>query len=275
MNKIKKSIRYTGIQPQYFPRLHYIARIIQTDIFVLRDDAQFVRKHKYPDGKTDKSYQAHTPIKQASGRFLLGVPTQHDGFIPLHKTKISYSLPWVQDHIKAFQISYGKAQNYTLLQGNIESLLSTRYESLSSLNTATLIWSLLYLLEDLPLTKDKLTLGYINKILPKQKHFRLKAIREASKSNALQNTMLTTNEKIVELIKEYGANEDYCGGTGVSAYIDHDIFKKNGITIAIQDWKCSPYPQQFYKKIGFIANLSILDLLFNMPLAKARTVVTA
>ena len=84
-------MRYSGIQPQYFPRLHYFARILNADIFVSRDDAQFLRKHKYPDGKTDKSYQAHTPIKTPSGIYLLNVPTKHEGFIPIYKTAISYN----------------------------------------------------------------------------------------------------------------------------------------------------------------------------------------
>src|SRR3989344_745861 len=108
INMTKKtinSVRYSGIQPQYFPRLHYFARILATDIFVIRNDAQYVRKHKYPNGSIDKSYQAHSPIKQALGRQLLSVPTQHEGFAPLAATKIFYDQTWMQNHLKALQIA--------------------------------------------------------------------------------------------------------------------------------------------------------------------------
>ena len=202
-------IRYSGLQPQYFPRLHYFARILDADVFVFRDDAQFVRKHKYPNGSTDKSYQAHTPIKQATGRQFLTVMTKHEGFMPLAKTKISYDQKWADDHLK------------------------------------TLIYDI---------------------ILPKE-------IKKASESKALKNNNPSANEKIIALCKEVGAGEDYCGGTGAAAYMDDNLFSKNGINVVVQDWKCEEYLQQFNKKQGFIPDLSILDLLFNVSVDDARKIL--
>lgn len=268
-----KNTRYTGIQPQYFPRLHYFARILNADIFVLRDDAQFVRKHKYPNGLTDKSYQAHTPIKQASERQLLFVTTKHDGFLPLAKTKISYEQKWSDDHLKTLQIAYAHAPFFKNILKELEVVFQMQYASLSELNITTLVWGLLHLLDE-EFSEDKLNLKFINEKLRKNKLFRLSEIKKASESKALKDNKLSTNEKIVALCKEVRANEDYCGGTGATVYMDDNLFLKNGINVVVQDWKCGQYPQQFSKQQGFIPDLSILDLLFNVSEDYARKILS-
>ncbi|MEX0616410.1 MAG: WbqC family protein [Candidatus Woykebacteria bacterium] len=263
-------MRYSGIQPQYFPRLHYFARILAADIFVIRDDAQFLRKHKYPSGKVDKSYQAHTPIKQAFGTQLLMVPTKHEGFIPLHKTKITYDHKWMENHLKTLQIAYAKSLNFKQLYPEVKELLTTRHQSLVDLNIATILWGIVHLLGMTRVEKGSLSLESVEKSLKSKKTFRLSQIKKATESKAAGNfDKISPNEKIVSLIKEFGANEDYCGGTGAAAYMDESIFASNGIKITVQDWKCQEYPQLFTKQQGFIPNLSIIDLLMNVPTQKA------
>lgn len=272
-SKTKTSIRYSGIQPQYFPRLHYFARILNADVFVLRDDAQFVRKHKYPNGLTDKSYQAHTPIKQATGRQFLTVMTKHEGFVPLTKTKISYEQKWADDHLKTLQIAYAHAPFFKTISKELEAVFQMQYASLSELNTTTLIWGFLHLLDE-EFSENKLNLKFINEKLKKNKLFRLSEIKKASESKALENKNLSTNEKIIALCKEFGATEDYCGGTGAATYMNDDLFSKSGIRVTVQDWKCEEYPQLFNKQHGFIADLSILDLLFNVSVDDARKILS-
>jgi len=254
-------MRYSGIQPQYFPRLHYFARILATDVFMIRDDVQFVLKHKYPDGKVDKSYQAHTPIKQAFGHQLLGLQIKHGSFLPIIQTKISYEHDWVENHLKTLLLVYSKANNSNSIYTQIEKILTKKYKDLASLNIATISWGLLQLLGK----KEEPSLEVVNSILKQQKTFRLKEIRRASESKALkQNGEMDANEKIIALCSEVGAKEDYCGGTGLAAYVNHDLFAENGIKITVQDWKCQEYPQLYNKQAGFIPNLSIIDLLMNV-----------
>lgn len=272
--KQKKIIRYSGIQPQYFPRLHYFARILNADIFAIRDEAQFVRKHKYPDGKNDKSYQAHTPIKQSFGAQLLTIPTQHEGFIPINETKISYDQDWAEEHLKTLRIAYAHALFFKSVYPDIENLLSKRYENLADLNIATILWGILKLLGEKNVTTKMLTIPNVIKKL-KSKNKRLAEIKKGSESNSLKNKKLQRNEKIVALIKEFGANEDYCGGTAMSAYVDHNIFAENRIEIIVQDWKARAYPQQFEKQQGFLFNLSIIDLLMNVAPNDALSILDA
>lgn len=265
-------MRYTGIQPQYFPRLHYFARILNADIFMIRDDAQFLRKHLYPDGKTGKSYQAHAPIKQSFGAQYLRVPTRHEGFKPIFETKISYQEDWINTHLKTLQVSYGRAANYEQLVSEIQNLLFKKYRSIAELNTATILWSMLHLVNEKG-TKEKLSLKYVNSRLKKISKIRLKEIMLASRTKAGADPSIKKNEKIIALCKEVGATEDYCGQTAVDAYIDKKSYKKNGIKITIQDWKSKEYPQLFIKQQSFIPNLSIIDLLMNVSSDEARAIL--
>lgn len=257
--------RYTGIQPQYFPRLHYFARILNTDYFMVRDDVQFLRKHKYPDGSTDKSYQAHTPIKHESGRRLLSVGISHEGFTPIYKTGISPENHWREENFDLIREGYKKAPNYERLMPEIKLVIEKQYENLVELNIRTLVWGLLHIFDRPTGDPSLYNLDFINSILRTQKEFRLKKIFRATEMKVFPElNSISANEKILALMKEIGVTEDYCGGTAVSAYMEHDLFKKNGITTVVQDWKCREYSQQFLKSLPFIPNLSIIDLLMNI-----------
>lgn len=269
-------MRYSGIQPQYFPRLHYFARILDADIFMIRDEAQFLRKHKYPDGKNGKSYQADTPIKFASGPQFLSVPVKHsaEGLLPIYKTEISYDFPWVEEQIATINLFYARAKNFSKTFPHIELILTQKYKYISELNIASILWGILFLLEK-EITTKTLTLAYVNEVLKNQSTFRLKEIRLSSESKSIAKfNEMNANEKIVALIKEVEANEDYCGGTSVAAYVDHSLFKKNAITMVVQDWNCKEYPQLFMRQQGFIPNLSIVDLLCNVSPDEACSILS-
>jgi hypothetical protein len=269
-------MRYTGIQPQYFPRLHYFARIVNTDIFVLRDDAQFVAKHKFPDGKTRKSFQAHTPIKTTSGEYVLTVPIKHGGKLPIAQTEVDYDREWVKDHLKTIMFAYKQALNFDQLFPQIEALLGHQYPTLHALNTATIFWALCWLLEEKFVfdTDEVRLLGHIQEILKKQGRFRLHNISYAS-SLAQKGGFphLLKNEKILALLQSTGATEDYCGGTAMQAYMNSDFLKKQGIAVVVQDWKCNEYLQLFSARHPFLVNLSIIDLLMNVSPQKAREIL--
>lgn len=268
-------MRYSGIQPQYFPRLHYFARILNADVFVVRDDCQFVKKHKYPDGKSASSYQSHTPIKTANGRQLLNIPVQHKGLTPLFDTQISYFDNWDKNHLKTIQITYSKAKNFAQIFPDVNNILSAQYANLAALNIATTIWGILKLLEIDNIETTKLSLPHLNELLKNQNIFRLKQIKLASQLvNLKEFEQLSANEKIIHLIKKVGAIEDYCGGTSVAAYLDHDIFHKNNIKVTVQDWECQKYSQLF-SKVEFIPNLSIIDLLMNLSSKEAVEIINS
>lgn len=267
-------MRYTGIQPHYFPRLHYFARILATDTFVIRDDVQFVRKHKYPDGKTGKSYQADTPIKHAGGIHLLMIPIQHNGKKSINKTEVQYNNGWIETQLKTIEIFYKKSPNFPKIFPEIEAILTKKYKILAELNIATILWGLLRFAGLRSVSTDMLSIDFVLQKIKKQNMFRLQSIQKASEVKSLERLKnANPNGKIIALIKEVGANEDYCGGTGVAAYMDKDLFAQHGIRITVQDWKCREYPQLYVKQQGFIPNLSIMDLLMNVSNDEAIKII--
>lgn len=248
--------------------------MLNSDIFMIRDDCQFVRTHKYPDGKRKTSYQSHTPTKQLEGIRLLSVSIKHEGLTPLNNTHIMYKIDWIQEHLNLLKINYVKAKNFNTIFPEIKKILTSRFETLSKLNSTTIIWAILHLLKIPFVGIEQCSLNYINGILAKQKTFRLRQLKLASKTKSVKSfNKMSANEKIVTLCKEVGASEDYCGGTAMSAYVDEDIFKKNGIAITVQDWKCKVYEQQFEKQGEFIPNLSIIDLLMNVSIDEAISII--
>lgn len=267
-------MRYSGIQPHYFPRLHYFARITSADTFVIRDDAQFVRKHKYPDGRTGKSYQAHTPIKFTSGTHLLMVPIKHDGKKSIDRTEVQYRDDWVGEHLKTLEIFYRKSPNFKTIFPEIQAIITQKFKTLGQLNSATILWGLLRLMGFKKVAAHQLSLDFVLDNLEKQNIFRLKSIKKGSESKALKRLKnADPNDKIIALLKEVGATEDYCGGTGAAAYMDRDLFEKHGIKITVQDWKCREYHQLFTKQHDFIPNMSIIDLFMNVSQDEAVSII--
>lgn len=268
-------MRLSGYQPQYFPRLHYFARALDSDVFEISDYLQFVRKHAYhaPDGtlKRGKSFQAHTPIKLVQGEFLLSIPT-HEDLLSMNKTPIDYGQNWVYKHLKSIETGYAKSPNFKKFFPEIEKLLEKKYKGLAGLTTKSIFWGFLRLLTDDKIEVDKLSVGLVNEQLGKRSPFRLKNIFVASGSPIPAPKKGEANKWIVALCKYAGADEYYHGGTSHAAYMDIREFEKAGIKTALQDWHCPTYRQQ-YTKVGFLPNLSVIDLVMNEDLKGRQSVI--
>lgn len=271
-------MRLTGYQPQYFPRLHYIARVLDSDIFTISDHVQFVKSHKYPlsEGgyKRDKSFQADTLVKFSSGKAFLTVPVKQDGLLPINETKIAYDAGrWIPVQMKSMKSNYAKVQGFKTLYPHFEQLLQRQYPNLAALNTTTILWSIGVILAGKDFPVENATIPFVNHLLKEKHPFRLKKIALMSQTPIPPpDEMRDATDWIIETCKYFDADEYYSGGTAAVAYLDKDRVEKAGITIIQQDWRCKEYTQQF-SNIGFISNLSILDLLFNEDHDKVQEVL--
>lgn len=271
-------MRLAGYQPQYFPRLHYFARILDADVFTISDYVQFVKKHAYPAApgrpKYGRSYQADTPIKMAAGVQHLPVPVKHEGFQNINATRIAYESPWAERHLRVLSVNYSQARNAAPVLAQLTTLLELPYDNLAELNVATMLWGLAWLL-GAPFTPPGVTLATINQALAKQNTFRLKQIVRKSETDiAPPGPGHDATDWIIDSCRKYEATEYYVGGTAQDAYIDAERFMQAGIALVQQSWTCQPYPQQF-PKTPFIPNLSIIDLLINVDRATARDILTS
>lgn len=258
-------MRLSDIQPQYFPRLHYFARMLSSDVFVLRDDVQFVRNHKYPDGKRGVSYQAHTLLKARDGAQLLAASIKKGSLAPIKETALDYVQPWTRKHLNVMTNNYSRALNAKRLIPEIEMLLNLRFDTVAQLNIATTCWALNRILGMDEVTPESLSIDYVNHVLREHRSTRLSHISLGSieLANAAGESN-TASERIATLCRMFGTKEYLAGGTAFRSYLETSVFENNGIKVVLQDWICPLYPQQ-YEKCGFIANLSIVDLLMNVP----------
>lgn len=268
-------MRLCGYQPQYFPRLHYMNRVLQSEVFEISDYVQFVKKHAYilPDGSTKrgKSYQAHAIIKQVQGEQFLAVPTQGE-LLPINKTTIDYSRDWARDHLKSIEIAYSKAPNFEEFFPELESILKAKYDSIGALTLTTTLWGVARLMsyESLPL--ETFTVEKMNEFIKKNNPYRLQTIFLASESSVPPPEKGKTNEWCIALCKYAGADEYIFGGTSHSAYMDLEKFHNAGIKTVLQDWQIKEYRQQ-YMKAGFLPNLSVIDLVMNVPHNEAAAII--
>jgi hypothetical protein len=266
-----KRTRMSGYQPQYFPRLHYFNRVLESEVFEISDYVQFVKKHAYTlsDGtsKRGRSFQAHTIIKNDQGPLFLAVPTQGE-LLPINKTKIDYSKDWAKDHLKSIEISYKKAPNFAQFYPEIAFLLIRKYNSIAQLSLATISWSITRLITHEAFPMESFTFENVQKLLQREHPYRLKKIFLASTSPVAVPTKGLTNEWCIALCKYAEADEYMYGGTSQSAYMDLEKYAKAGIKPIKQNWTCPLYPQ-LYPKSGFISNLSVIDLVMNTTLKQS------
>lgn len=270
-------MRLAGYQPQYFPRLHYFARILDADIFTISDHIQFVKSHAFPavDGKhiRGKSYQADTPIKVSTGVHYLTVPITHQGLLPINQTHISYSVDWVGNHLRSIALHYARTPYKDVMIGQLEQLLSTHYPTIAELNTATILWALFWILGAGGDAPHKPSLRAVNDLLSRPHPFRLRRIVVKSESGiAPPGEGRDATDWIIETCRVFGADEYYCGGTALGTYLDATRFQKAGIRLVQQYWVCQSYQQRFPHQ-GFVPNLSILDLLANEGCERACQVL--
>ncbi|HYF12858.1 MAG TPA: WbqC family protein [Candidatus Paceibacterota bacterium] len=268
-------VRLSGYQPQYFPRLHYFARMFDSHIFTIADYLQYVRKHVYEhkDGSRSSgvSYQAHVPIKTRAGVETLGIPVQRALNQTIREAKIDYSTDWYDTHLNIIHDSYHKAPNFDTLYPDLVCLLTFRHASLADLTCSSIIWGLARLFE-LPVGPRRDSASTINALLPIAP-FRLERLILLSERVVAppdKEKGRDANEWLIEQCKVFGADEYHFGGTSAQAYMDFNRFAQSNIALSEQNWQCREYPQLYG---AFVPNLSIVDLLMNVSPREAREIL--
>lgn len=83
------------------------------------------------------------------------------------------------------------------------------------------------------------------------------------RASSLEAVEGRSSELVASICAELGATE-YLSGRGALDYLEPRDFEAVGCTVSIQRWTSPVYEQQ-YPDLGFIADLSALDLVLNRP----------
>jgi hypothetical protein len=208
------------LQPSYLPWLGFFEQMRVADVFVLYDDVQF-DKH---------GWRNRNRIKCTHGLQWLTVPVQQHGKPRIADVEIDPTKHWVRKHVATIRQCYAVATHLEPYLAELESVLSRPWRFLVDLDEAVI----------------DLFAGWLN------------VHTTMVRSSALPVSG-DRNERLVALCRHFGADR-YRSGEAARAYLDVELFEREGIEVEWQNLDHPIYPQLHG---GFVSHLSALDLILN------------
>lgn len=222
-------------QPNFIPWMGLFDKIVKSDVFVVLDEVQI------PRGKSPANRNF---VKTANGKTVLTVPLSHPKGSQKMSSYHEVNIAEPRWHIKALRTiehAYSKAPYFEdifplLAKGFLsESFFEMNYSFLRDVVNGLGLDTHIVLLSDLPLAGDQ-----------------------------------KNNEMIISICKELDA-DTYLSGQGARSYNDPDSYGKNRIDLIYQEFEHPKYEQINGE---FIANLSIVDALFNIGFESTAKLLT-
>lgn len=210
-------------QPQYLPWVGYFDKIYKSDIFVFLDDVQFKKNE----------WQNRNKIKTKKGWQWITVPVLKRFPQRISEVLINNTVNWRRKHFTALVTNYSKARCFAEYKETFKNIYSKQWEYLAELNI------------------------YIIEVLVKILGIRTPLLRASSLKLKGKDTL-----RLVNICQRLGA-ETYLSGIGGRDYLDLEQFRRQNIRVVFQDFNHPVYSQRYESNLGFVPNMSIVDLLFN------------
>lgn len=219
-------------QPYFAPYPGFFYKVYRADMLVVLDDVQF------PQSTT---WITRNRFKNDQGMLWMTIPVLKKG-LGLQKistVKICHSGNWKTKHLRSFRSAYAHAPYLADHLGLMERVLSGRYDYILDLNMEIMR----YILDFLHINTQVIMMSQLN---------------VSGKGQQL----------IIDICKAVGATQ-YLVQSSALAYYDRPRFETAGIELVALKTPDFIYPQMW---ADFIANLSILDMIFNIG-PKSRDIV--
>ncbi|HEV2358597.1 MAG TPA: WbqC family protein [bacterium] len=210
-------------QPHYLPWLRYIDKIARSDVFVLLDDAAY----------TKNGWQNRNKIKCAQGWMYLTVPVVDAFGKRISDVCINNQERWREKHWMAIRTNYARAPFLHLYQPALADIYAAQWPRLVDLSEHVLAWLVSVL------------------------GIRTRIVRSSDLGISGRGT-----QRIVDICAALGATTYLTGDYAADNHLDAPLFEGRGIEVGLQGWECRTYRQQ-HMRLGFVPDLSIIDLLFN------------
>lgn len=222
MNKELK--RVAIVQSNYLPWIGYFDLINSVDEFIFLDEVQY----------TNRDWRNRNRIITAEGLKWLTIPVAAK--IESEKTKISdvrfANSDWKKAHLEILKRNYAKSTYFDEFYPLISNIYSDQ-------------------------TTDKLSIFNQETI---SKLCKIMGIATKLFDSSLFPTKGTKSEKLLELCLYVGATT-YVSGPAAKAYLDTDLFSRNGVSVEWFEYNYKKYPQLW----GFEEEkVSILDPILNV-----------
>jgi len=188
--------------------------------------------------------QNRNQIKSPAGAQWLTIPVRHDFGSSIAQTVIAEQKA-ISRHSKTIAQYYSRTAGFRRWDDELSELLGRASDSLAELAIASTEWM-------------------CEKLRIRTKRIRASQVPAGDgKASAL----------IASICRELAA-DIYLTGTGALAYLDAADFAKVGCSIWVQQWQPFVY-EQAYPEVGFVPDLSTLDLLLNCPDSAATKINAA
>jgi len=207
-------------QPDFLPWLGFFDRWKKSDLFIILDDVQFLRR----------GWHHRDKIKTKEGAKWLTVPVLKKGKYRqlLRDVKIDYSVNWQHKHLKTIEANYKKAPNFEHCFNKLKDIYDKNHLVLINLNLDLLQ----FVAEELRITTP---------------------IALASDYHVKTDS----TQKLVDLVKSVNGNA-YLTGLGSKDYLKESVFRKENINVIWQEFNHPNYTQLHGKNIIKLSTLDYL-----------------
>ena len=211
------------VQSNYIPWRGYFDLINSVDEFILYDDVQY----------TIRDWRNRNLIKTSSGPLWLTIPVEVKGkyLQKIKDTRIS-DPTWRRKHWATIVHSYSRAKYFPMQKELFEELYLQADDKLLS----------------------KINYRFIVAIC------RILGIRTTISCSMDYNLIGDKTERLVHLCQQAGATA-YLSGPLAKAYLDEELFSKEGILVSYMDYSGYREYAQLYPP--FQPQVSVIDLIFN------------
>lgn len=177
-------------------------------------------------------FQNRNRVKGQGGAQWLTVPVAHGFGQKINEVETAGDA-WRAKHWKTLRSCYARAAHFETHAGEFEEFYARPWGKLSELNVGAI------------------------RLLARAFGVEKELVFSSALGAAGQKSELVLN-----ICKAVGATRYYSGRAG-STYLDAEAFRRGGVEIVVQEFEHPVYEQLFTKGLGFVPNLSAVDLLFN------------
>lgn len=176
--------------------------------------------------------QNRNMIKTSEGAHWITVPVKAELADPINKVEVADTNIYAK-LLKTIEAYYKKSHFFNEIFPHLKNIFEQRLNNLHALN----------------------------KSLLKELLKKMNIDRKISFSSALKFSS-KRDDLLIDIIKVFNEKE-YLSGNGALEYMDFKKYKDSGIKVYTFDFQYDEYRQLWNKRVGFVPDLSAIDLLFN------------
>jgi len=206
-------------QPDFIPYLGFFHRLLETDVFVILDDAQFIK-----DG-----WHHRDQIKSTAGKAWITLPINRDDwFKNINEVRLVQPQEWKAKHLNLLKENYRKSPHFGEVFRQIEGIYAKNHERLIDIN-----------------------LDFLNFL------FACFDLHPKPLLSSMMGVPGKSTDRLVQMVSQLCADR-YLTGTGSRAYLDESKFAERGIQVVWQNFNPPAYQQLHGDFIPHLSSLDAL-----------------